>query len=129
LIAVDTSSLIAYLAGENGPDVAATELALAHRQAALPPVVLSELLSASNLDRDLTELFTALPLLHVTDGYWERVGLLRAGLLARRHRAGLADTLITQSCLDHDVELITRDADFRVFARVGLRVFGYRARG
>jgi predicted nucleic acid-binding protein len=28
------------------------------------------------------------------------------------------DTLIAQSCLDHDVPLITRDADFRPFERL-----------
>jgi predicted nucleic acid-binding protein len=46
-------------------------------------------------------------------------GLLRAKLLARKHRARLADTLIAQSCIDHEVRLVTRDADFRRFARLG----------
>lgn len=45
MIAIDTSSLIAYLSGHAGLDVEATGLALEHRQAVLPPVVLSELLS------------------------------------------------------------------------------------
>ncbi len=31
----------------------------------------------------------------------------------------LADALIAQSCIDHDVRLVTRDADFRHFARLG----------
>ena len=52
-------------------------------------------------------------MLEVLDGYWERAGLLRAGTLARRRKAALADVLIAQSCLDHDVESITRDRDFR----------------
>ena len=51
--------------------------------------------------------------------FWERAGLLRAKLAARRSRARLADALIAQSCIDHDVRLITRDSDFRHFARVG----------
>ncbi len=34
----------------------------------------------------------------------------------------MADALIAQSCLDHDVALVTRDRDFRNFARAaGLR--------
>jgi predicted nucleic acid-binding protein len=37
-------------------------------------------------------------------------------------KAKLADTLIAQSCLDHDVPLITRDGDFRHFVALGLRV-------
>ena len=44
---------------------------------------------------------------------------LRAKVLARKHRARLAGTLIAQSCIDHGVRLVTRDADFRHFARLG----------
>jgi len=39
-------------------------------------------------------------------------------VIAKKRRARLADTLIAQSCLDHDVALVTRDGDFRHFARV-----------
>jgi len=124
LIAIDTSSFIAYLSGAVGPDVEATGLALGHQQAVLPPVALAELLSDRHLRSAVRELFLGLPLLEITDGYWERVGLLRARLLARGRKASLADTLIAQSCLDHDVELVTRDADFEHFIRAaGLRLF------
>jgi predicted nucleic acid-binding protein len=34
----------------------------------------------------------------------------------------LADTLIAQSCIDHHVPLITRDVDFRHFAKLGMLV-------
>jgi len=69
------------------------------------------------------QLFMQLPVLEVTEGYWQRAGLLRARVLARGRRARLADTLIAQSCLDHDLPLITRDADFRHFATLaGLRL-------
>jgi predicted nucleic acid-binding protein len=47
----------------------------------------------------------------------------RAKVLSRRYRARLADTLIAQSCVDHGVRLVSRDADFRHFARrIGLRL-------
>jgi len=63
------------------------------------------------------------------DGYWERAGGLRASLLARRRKARLADTLIAQSCLDHDVELVARDPDFTPFAAIGgLKLFSPRRR-
>ncbi len=52
------------------------------------------------------------------DGFWERAGLLRARIISGRRKARLADALIAQTCLDHDVPLITRDRDFRHFARV-----------
>lgn len=129
MIAIDSSSFIAYLGGDGGPDVEATGLALEHRQAIIPPVVLSELLSDASILRTVRQLFERLPLLEITDGYWARAGLLRASVRSRGRRARLADTLIAQSCLDHDVELVTRDADFRPFVEVaGLRLFGSRTR-
>ena len=129
MIAIDSSSFIAYLEGDEGPDVEATGLALNHRHAILPPVVLSELFSDPQISRAVKQLFGQLPLLEVTEGYWERAGLLRARVLQRGRRARLTDTLIAQSCLDHDVELVTRDADFRHFVDVaGLRLFGRRTR-
>lgn len=128
MIAVDTSSLIAYLSGGHGTDVDATALAMEHRQAALPPVVLTELVSDPALPSEVKALLASLPMLEVLDGYWERAGLLRARILAQGRRARLADTLITQSCLDHDVELVTRDRDFIAFARAaGLRLLAARS--
>jgi predicted nucleic acid-binding protein len=118
LIAIDSSSWIAYLAGEKGGDVEAVEASLAGRQVCLPPVVLTEVLSDS-LPEEVLSLFRQLPLLAVSDGYWERAGRLRAKILSQRRKAPLADTLIAQSCLDNDVPLITRDSDFQPFARIG----------
>lgn len=80
--------------------------------------MLTELLSDPKVSASVKDLFLQLPVLDVTAGYWERAGLLRARLLARGRRARLADTLITQSCLDHGVPLVTRDADFRHFVRL-----------
>ena len=127
MIAIDSSSFIAYLEGRRGPDVEATEIALAHRQAALPPAVLTELLSDPSLSVGFRTLLVGLPRLDILDGYWERTGLLRARLLGRKRRARLADSLIAQSCLDHNVKLIERDADFTAFAELaGLKLFSAR---
>jgi predicted nucleic acid-binding protein len=127
MIALDTSSVIAYLSGDSGVDVDVTGWALGSRQAVLPPVVVCELLSDPALSQALREYITSLPTLEVTEGFWRRAGLLRAHVIARRHRAAIADALIAQSCLDHDTELLTRDADFRHFARLaGLRLFSGR---
>ena len=118
MIALDTSSFVAYLSGESGADTDAVEIALARRQACLPPAVLAEFLSDPVLLRQTAALFRTLPRLDVTDGYWERVGALRADVIALGRKARLADALIAQSCLDHDVPLVTRDADFQNFAKV-----------
>ena len=118
MIALDTSSIVAYLSGDSGRDVEALEAAFSERQACLPPAVLAELLSDPKLPAAAAELFKQLPMLPVTEGYWERVGALRADVIASKRKARLADALIAQSCLDHHVPLVTRDADFRNFAHV-----------
>ena len=125
MIAIDTSSFIAYLSGAPGSDVAAVEVALTERQGCLPPAVLTELLSDPKLPRVVGAHLRQLPVLAVSDGYWERAGALRAQVIASKRKAPLADALIAQSCLDHDVPLITRDADFRHVERLTrLRLLG-----
>lgn len=119
MIALDTSSLVAYLSGETGSDVDAVDLALEQKQGALPPVVLTELLSDPALSKLHTQLFKELPVLFLLEGYWERAGALRAKLLSRRLKAKLADCLVAQSCIDHQIPLITRDKDFRHFSKFG----------
>jgi predicted nucleic acid-binding protein len=82
-------------------------------------VVLTEVLSDPKLPKRVADLIGALPLLELSDGYWHRAGALRSRVLAAGRRARLADTLIAQSCLDHDVGLVSSDRDFRHFARAG----------
>jgi predicted nucleic acid-binding protein len=123
VIALDTSSLVHYLAGSEGSDVAAVDTALLESQGCLPPVVLGELLSDPSLPKTVERVLLQLPMLDVDPGHWERAGRLRASLLRQGHKAKLADTLIAQCCLDHGAPLITRDDDFRHFVAAGLRLF------
>jgi len=51
------------------------------------------------------------------DDYWERAGRARAILRKLKLKARTADALIAQSCIDHDVPLLTRDKDFEVYAK------------
>jgi predicted nucleic acid-binding protein len=117
VIAIDTSSMVAFLEGSAGDDVEVVQSALEHQQLVLPPVVLAELLSDPALAREVRTLLAGLPLLDVEPGFWERAGLLRASLLKQRRKARIADALIAQSCIDQSVPLVTRDPDFRHFAR------------
>ena len=116
MIAADTSSIVAFLEGRDGDDIAVIHSALEHQQLALPPAVLTELLSDPALPRSVRTLLGKLPLLEVEPGYWERAGLLRASILKQRKKARVADALIAQSCLDQSTPLVTRDRDFRHFA-------------
>jgi predicted nucleic acid-binding protein len=123
MIALDSSSMIAFFSGNHGSDVTGVEAALRLRQGVFPPVVVTELLSDPMTRVEIALLIRAVPWLEITHGYWERSGELRAQILRRGLKARLADTLIAQSCLDHDVALITRDKDFRHFAtHAGLRL-------
>jgi predicted nucleic acid-binding protein len=123
MLALDSSSMIAFLSGEQGADVTAVESALRSREGVFPPVVVTELLSDPAIRVALRLLIQTVPWLEIGDGYWQRAGALRARLLRRGLKARLADTLIAQSCLDHDVALVTRDRDFRHFAtHAGLRL-------
>jgi predicted nucleic acid-binding protein len=119
VIAGDSSSLVAYFAGSSGADVEAIDAALSDGHLVLPCVALTELLSAKKLPAALARTLLEIPRLEPGDGFWERAGGLRAKILRRGWRARLADTLIAQLCIDHNVSLVTRDEDFRHFATVG----------
>lgn len=122
MIALDTSSFAAYLSGGAGPDVDLVDQCLETRRAVLPPVVLAELLSEPTLKESVAEALLEMPTLAVVDGYWERTGRLRAKVLAAGRRSRLADALIAQSCMDHQVPLVARDHDFAAFEAAGLRL-------
>jgi predicted nucleic acid-binding protein len=82
----------------------------------LPPAVVSELLASPRADLAMRDRFFKLPVLPIADGYWHRAGLARSTLLRAGRKARLADALISQSCIDHNVPLITRDNDFHAYA-------------
>ncbi len=116
MIAVDTSSWVAYLQGAAGPDAELLDRALGDRRVLMPPPVLTELLSDPKLPFAASQMLSTLPLIPIEPGFWERAGELRAKVLARRRKARLGDALIAQCCIDRGVPLLTRDRDFRSFA-------------
>lgn len=93
------------------------ESALDHQQLALPPVVLTEILSDPAVPRSVRTLLAGLPILDLEPGFWERAGVLRASVLKQKKKARVADSLIAQSCLDQSTPLVTRDRDVRHFAK------------
>lgn len=119
MIALDTSSLVSYLAGDSGHDVEIVDDALRQGTAVLPPPVLSELLSDPGLASAVVQKIKGLRLLDILPDLWMRAGELRRRVLAKKLKSRLADALIAQICIDHDVPLLTRDKDFRHYAKVG----------
>ena len=123
MIAADTSTWIAFIQGNGGKDVELLDSALADRQVLMAPAVLAEILSATKLPGEVKDSLSNIPLIEITDGYWERVGALRAKVLAKGRKARLGDAMIAQSCIDRGISLLTRDKDFRSFAEAaGLKL-------
>ena len=116
MIAADTSTWIAFLAGANGPDVELLDRALRERQVLMPPVVLTELLSDPQLPLRVAKTLSDVPMIEIEAGFWQRAGALRAKILSKRRKARLGDALIAQCCTDRSVPLLTRDRDFQAFA-------------
>jgi predicted nucleic acid-binding protein len=117
MIAADTSTWVVYLEGGAGKDAHLLDRALEDRQVVMAPVVLTELLSDPKLPSGVAKTLSEVPLIEVVSGYWQRAGVLRAKVLAKRRRARLGDALIAQSCIDQGIPLLTRDRDFRAFAQ------------
>jgi predicted nucleic acid-binding protein len=117
MIAADSSALISFFAGEQ--DVTAEQVAavLKANNICLPPPVVAEMLSDPAAREKMSITVLGFPLLPLLDGYWERAGRARGLLRQKGLKAKLGDALIAQSCIDHDVPLITRDGDFRHFAK------------
>jgi predicted nucleic acid-binding protein len=122
LIGLDTSAFARLLDGLRDQASLAARDALDQHLAYLPPVVLTELLSNPNIPPAAVDYVSSVPLLVIHEGYWRRAASLRADLRRRGFKADTADCLIAQSCLDHDIPLITYDLDFRHFVRAGLKL-------
>src|SRR5439155_20017716 len=111
-----------YLDGKSGADTDLVDMTLSAGQTAVPPVVITELLSERTMQTETRALLAHIDVLPIHDGYWERAGELRANLREAGLKAHLADCIIAQSCIDNDAPLITYDRDFRHFESAGLRV-------
>ncbi len=119
MIAVDTSVLIDWLDQIDSPEARRVSQFAQNGDGVIAPVTLTELLSDPRGGRTLDAALVAFPTLPLSDGYWERAGTLRAKMRKAGRKAALGDALIAQACIDNDVPLLTRDADFAVFVKLG----------
>jgi len=123
MLCIDTSSMIAFLEGQNGRDVELIDQALLDQVGVFAPVTVTELLSDPELTASTRNTILGIPVLPILNGFWERAGILRAKVLKRGRKAKLADTLIAQSCIDHQTTLVSRDQDFEIFKKLaGLKL-------
>jgi len=87
MIAADTSTWVAFLEGGAGKDAQLLDKALEDRQLVMVPVVLTELLSDPKLPSGVAETLSEVPRIEIGSGYWQRAGVLRTKVLAKRRRA------------------------------------------
>jgi hypothetical protein len=119
MFAIDTSSLIAYFNGDIGKDVELITKLIPINAIILPPPVVVEALSNKKTRALVEPTLKQLIMIEIKESFWYRASILRAEVLSSGLKANIADTLIAQSCIDHDIPLITRDADFRHFVKFG----------
>lgn len=123
MIAADSSVIIALLQQERCREAEQLHDVLRSERLRIPPTVITELHGTRKSDHPLWRVFVEeIAQLSLMQGYWQRAGEMRRTLLQKGFKAKLGDTLIAQSCIDHDIPLLTRDKDFRHFEAVGLRL-------
>lgn len=116
MIAVDSSTLIAYVTGDMAQDTDKLHAALLQDgKVALCPLVVTEMTSVL-LDAKSRELLKRFHRLDFSEGFWERAGAARYRLISKKLKAHVGDAVIAQSCIDHAIPLLTRDRDFRHYA-------------
>src|SRR5258708_39981753 len=112
MIAADTSTWIAFFAGERGEDVQILDKALADRQVLMVPAVLAELLRDSQIPVSTAESLKELPLMQIETGYWQRAGELRARGLGKGRKARLGGALMRQRLVEPRNPLLASDQYF-----------------
>ena len=123
MIAVDTSTWIAFLEGASSVNTDLPDSALQDRQVVMVPPVLTEVLSDPGLRPEIARLLTEIPLVEIEPGFWRRAGKLRAVVLGRHRKARLGDALVVQLCLERGMPVLTRDKNFRAFVEAaGLKL-------
>ena len=116
MIAADSSIWVAYLQQERAPDLQLFHNTLITGDYFIPPAIIAELCSASNSTAFLKQIdLNAVPM--VDGAFWRRAGSLRNVVRSKGFKANMGDALVAQSCIDHNVPLLTRDMDFRHFEK------------
>ena len=116
MIAADTSSLSNFLKRTGTSDADLVKTALQNERLVLSPIVIAELFSSANMNKELEFAIEDIPVLELKAGFWKRAGKNRAALHRAGKKARLADTLIATCCLDYGIALIASDTDYRHFA-------------
>ena len=117
----DTSIWIDHFLGKPGEDLDLFRIGLNEGRVVMAPLVLSELLSSTEMTADVEKALSEMPFAAPTPDFWKATGKLRRLLAKQGMNASFADCLVVQSCLELDLPLMTRDRGIKKFgAKVGL---------
>jgi predicted nucleic acid-binding protein len=117
----DTSIWIDHFRGDSGEDLELFRKSLGEGRVAMAPVVLAELLSSTQIPASVEKALSEMEFAGASDNFWVEAGRLRRRLAKQGFNASLADCLVAQSCLEHDLPLLTRDQGIRKFGpKIGL---------
>jgi len=120
-VIADTSVWIDYFLGKQGDDLERFRLALSDGRVVMAPAVLAELLSSTHMIPEAEKALLEIPFASPGSDFWGDTGKLRRRLAKQGMNATLADCLVVQSCLEHDLPLLTRDQGIKKFGpKVGL---------
>src|SRR5437867_3740390 len=122
MIAAVTSIWINFLKGTDDEKALQLDRFLQQGAVVMPPPVLMELLSFRGMKAADQKLFALIPELEILEGFLERAGEMRHNVLKKGLKARSMDCLIAQSCIDHDIALVTSDQDCRHLAKFGLKL-------
>lgn len=117
IVAVDTCVLVDFQSGVVNAQVMLLEEKLLQGHVSVPSVVITEFLSNPRLDKKHYHFLQDIRVLEIYDGYWQRAAEIRKLLLNKGLKSKLGDALIAQACIDNSVALLTRDDDFRHYAK------------
>lgn len=117
MICFDTCVWIAYFAGEKARDTELLDYHLKIHAVMMHPVVIAELFSDEQMPEDIKGNLLSLPEIKLLDGFWARVGRLRAQMRGAKMTPKLADTMIAQGCIESNTPLVTRDHGFQRFQK------------
>ncbi len=115
---VDSSVIIAWLNGADYPEAEALDALLEKDAAFIAPIGITEIFSNTKGGPIVAEALTTFRVLDLKQGYWERAGAMRAELRREGRKAPIADALIAQAAIDANLPLLTRDSDFKVYAKL-----------
>jgi predicted nucleic acid-binding protein len=117
VICADSSVFIQFFRNVAGREVELLAQSLKDQMLVMNPFVLTELLTASNLKKQLEADLIDLQRIQLREGFFERAGFLRRLIYTKGSGVSLSDTYIAQACIDSNIPFLTTDGDFKLIAK------------